>query len=498
MARALTQDELALLSRMRGQINRNRRRNVLRNQYDDGEHRLDKLPVSIPTDMQDLRVPVGWPDKACTARASRMRPSFYSIRNSSTLLDDVEAIFADNQWQYLERQAIRSAIRHGVSFIFSHAGNPAFGEPDVVMSVRDALHATAILDPRSRRTVAALEIVDRHVPIGGFDTSMQLMYLPGKTLQIERNGDGNWRVTDEWDEPNRVLCTPYVHDGSLQRPLGRSAISRVLMGLTDLGVRTLMRFESTSEFYSAPRTWIKSAIAGMFDNAPDDSTKTGWEHVIGASFGLPELFDEETGEVIRPELQQLPQASMQPLADGFRMIAAAVSGETAVPVHYLGVVQDSNPTSAEAIYANEVDLVNLSIYLRDSFNVGRTSLVHDVLTAAYGDLDSSARADLSSLVPRWEDPRTRSVQEQSQFVAQQVQIGNFQPGSETTLRQLPIAPEDVPLFVQEARDAQGASRVTAMLNQLAEQEGRAGQTSEPIPPATTGGPGTLPADDTET
>lgn len=480
--RLLTEDELKLLARMRTQITRHRTRNQRRDGYDDGEHVLDKMPVSIPQSMKGLRVPIGWPNKACTARASRMRPSFYSLQTQTTLLDDVETWFGMNDMQFIERQAIRSAMRHGVAFLFTSAGDTSIGEPEVLVTVKDALHATAILDPRTRRTTAALELVDDWTPVGGYKTERQLMYLPGRTLQIERGLATAWRVTDEWPEPNRVLCSPYVHDGSLQRPLGKSAISHELMGLTDLGVRTLMRFESTSEFYSAPRTWIKSAIEGMFDKGTDESTRTGWEHVIGASFAMPELFDEETGEVIRPELQQLPQASMQPLSEGFRMIAAAVSGETSVPMHYLGVAQDSNPTSAEAIYASEVDLVGLSIYLRDSFNLGRRSLALDMLTAAYGDLDQAALRDLSTLTPRWEDPRSRSVQEQSQFVAQQISVGNLVPGAESTLSLLPIAPEDVPIISQEVKRQQGSSTVRQLLEQTAAQS-RTQQEPAEQPPA---------------
>lgn len=472
-ARLLEPDELRILARMRAQISAQRARNVKRDHYDDGEHILQKLPVSIPDSMKDLRIPIGWPDKACTARASRLKPSMYSNRVKTTLLEDIEDIFTANQWHAIERQAIRSAIRHGCAFVFTSRGDVAAGEPAELMTVADAHSATALVDRRTRRTVAALEIVNVHTPPGGFPLDRQIMYLPGKTLVLENGPDRRLRVQHE--EPTyttRVLCTPYVHDGSLQRPFGRSGISRQLMGLTDLGVRTLMRFESTSEFYSAPRVWMKSAVAELFEKSPngDDGIRAGWEPIIGAILGLPEVFDEETGQVITPELQQLPQVTMQPLSEGFRMIAGQVSGETSVPLPYLGVVQDSNPTSAAAIQASEQDLVNLAIYLQDSFDIGRRSLALDVLTVRHGGLNAAQVKDLSTLRPRWDDPRTRSIIEQSQMVVQQVQAGNFQPGSETTLRQLPISEEDVQTFVQEARTAQGTSRVSQLLADLDARE----------------------------
>lgn len=487
MARALTDAELRILSRMRAQIAAQANRNSTRDHYDDGEHVLQKMPVSIPDSMKDLRIPIGWPDKACTARASRLRPAMYSNRVKSSLMDDIEDVFTANQWQAVERQAIRSAIRHGCSFVFTSRGDTAAGEPEVLMTIADAHTATAIVDPRTRRTVAALELVKEHTPPGGFPLDRQIMYLPGRTLVLENGPDRRLRV--EHDEPThttRVLCTPYVHDGSLQRPFGRSGITRQLMGLTDLGVRTLMRFESTSEFYSAPRVWMKSAVADLFEKGQDGDggIRAGWEPIIGAIMGLPEVFDEETGQVITPELQQLPQVTMQPLSEGFRMIAAQVSGETSVPLPYLGVVQDSNPTSAAAIQASELDLVNLSIYLQDSFNLGRRSLALDVLTVRHNGLDEKMVKDLATLMPRWEDPRSRSILEQSQLVTQQTQIGNFQPGSETTLRQLQLSEEDVQAFAQEAQRAQAGSRVQKLLADSAAQAAQAtGEETEPEVPA---------------
>lgn len=491
MSRVLTEQELRILARLRGQINTQRRRNTLRDRYDDGEHVLDKMPISIPDSMKGLRIPIGWPAKACTARSSRMKPLGYSNRVKTTLLDTIDEVFTVNHWREMERQAIRSAIRHGVSFVFTSRGDELIGEPEVLITVRDAHTASAILDPRTRRTIAALELVEDYTPPGGFRIDRQLLYLPGVTLHIERGPGGQYRVMEEYGTgTQRVLCSPYVHDGTLQRPFGRSGITRELMGLTDLGVRTLLRFESTSEFYSAPRVWMKSAIANMFEETEDASIRTGFEHVIGAIFGLPEVFDEETGEIIRPELQQLPQVTMQPLSDGFRMIAAAVSGETSVPLHYLGVVQDSNPTSEGAIKASELDLVNLAIYLQTSFNIGRRNLALDVLTVAENGLSADAMQDLRTLTPRWDSPSTESVTEQSQMVAQQVQAGNFQPGTETTLRQLPISEDDVQAFAQEARAAAGTNRVQQLLDKA--QATLSGPPADP--PADAGDDAPAPAD----
>lgn len=175
--------------------------------------------------------------------------------------------------------------------------------------------------------------------------------------------------------------------------------------------------------------------------------------------------DPEAPESLRrAAFEKFSQMSMQPFSDQYRLIASAVSGATSIPLQYLGVVQDSNPTSAAAIEASEVDLVRAVRAQNRSLSLGRKQHAVDLLTALNGDLPESALITLRSLVPRWEDPRTRSLQEESQFVATQVGVGNFQPGSEATLRQLPIDAEDVRIFAAEAAAAKGASVFERFIN----------------------------------
>jgi hypothetical protein len=74
------------------------------------------------------------------------------------------------------------------------------------------------------------------------------------------------------------------------------------------------------------------------------------------------------------------------------------------------------------------------------------------------------------LTARWADPRTRSITEQSQFVAQQVGAGNFQPGTEATLSQLPISPDAVKQIVAENRRGSVAQLVSGISERIAAAE----------------------------
>lgn len=466
MARQLTVEERRTAADLHGKIRRYRDRNMLRRRYHDGEDVLHKMAFSVPRQFDGYAVPVGWPKKAVDVISSRCVTDGYSVTTDTTLVEDLNAVRADSNTGEHERQAIHAGVRYGIGFLFSLLGDPSRGEPAVVQFVRSPLLASATVDPRSGATVAALEVVDRGA----------VLYLPGRILTLSGTV-GAWVVVDEQPSTRRVTVTPFINCGTPDKPMGQSRITRTLMGLTDAGVRTLHRSEVSAEFYSAPREALISATEEMFTDS-HGNRRTGWEMILGGTWGIPDYIDPETRERVTPELKHIPQMTMQPFLEQFRLIASAVSGETSIPMSYLGVLQDSNPSSAEAISASEVDLVRVAKETMASMSAARRSVVLDVLTVLYGDLPDAALRDLRGVTPRWTDPRIRSITEQSQFVQLQVAAGNLQPGVESTLRLLPMSEDEVAASVLDNQRAAGSSVLDRLLASSPQGEATVAATGE--------------------
>ncbi|RBP66427.1 SPP1 Gp6-like portal protein [Brevibacterium sanguinis] len=452
---SLKEDDRKVVETLWRRIADRKARNELRSEYVEGERVLTKMGFSIPPGMESLQLAVGWPRKTCEVKSSRLVPDGFSARVETPLMDDLDDVFFSNQGEVVERLAIDAAVKHGVSFVFTTRGDESVGEPAELMTVRTALSASAIVDPRSRQTKYAVEILD--------NTRLNF-YKPGSVVECERTS-GDWRVLAAYPTgTKRVLCTPYVYGWSVEKPFGSSAVTRPLMGFTDGAVRVLLRQEVSAEFYSAPRLAALGADESVFMDQ-DGNIRPAWAAIMGSVWAVPDEEDEITGERSRVELHSLPQMSMQPHSDQLRTIAQMVSGETTIPLSYLGVMQDSNPTSAEAVEAHEIDLVRVTRNQFPFLGAGREQLALDVLTLRHGDLDEAARKDLRGLKARWVDPRYKSVVEQSQFVAQQVGSGNFQPGTEATLAQLPITAEDARRIAEENRRAAGSSVIERLVGQ---------------------------------
>lgn len=481
---ALTEEEQDLARQMYRTITDRAQRNGERLRFSEAEERLTRIGLSIPDSMTDLQVALNWPAKAVEVFASRQIPQFYSIRDTaSELYSDLEDVHADNNYAWLEPQAIESADLFGVSFVFTTLGDPSLGEPEVLVTPRTALTATCVIDPRTRRTIAAMEIVDR---------KYVNLYFPGVIHHCRRSG-ADWVAEESYPQPyRRVLCTPYVHDASLSKPMGRSRLTPTVLDLTMAGARTLCRQEVAATFYQAPRLVAMGADDSIFRDE-NGNLNDAFSVLLNAVWTVPDISPDDDPDVPdalrRVGFEQLSQMSMQPFSDQYRLIASAVSGATSIPLHYLGVVQDSNPTSAQAIEAMEVDLVRAVRAQNRSLSLGRREHALDVLTALNGDLPESALMTLRSLVPRWEDPRTRSLAEQSNFVATQVGVGNMVPGTEATLRELGLDSEAIRIISGEVRAAKGESNFAQFLAQASastEASGTSGAAAPASGPGVTG------------
>ena len=397
IARPLTDHEQRTFSRMLTVVRRKANRNRLRTSYFESKKRLDKIGFSIPPHMQDFQVAIGWANKAVKVPARRIRPDGFTLGRQSQMLADLEEVFEDNQFAAVERMAIESSLQHSVAFVFTTPGEEVNGEPAVIVAARTALEATAEIDARTNRVIHALELVGRWEA---------LLYVPGQTLKIEFI-DRKWMVTAVYvGIPGRVMCTPYVWGRSLERPFGYSRITRPLMGYIDMGVRTMLRQEVNAEFYGAPQRALLGAEEEHFHDAKGNRISP-LDALIGGVWALPNTRDEETGDLVKPTLQQLSQATMQPHGDMLRTIGLMVSSETSIPVGYLGIIHD-NPSSADAIRASEADLISVVDDELPSIGMSRVDLARNVLAVKYGEWTDAMEVELRGLRSHFKDPGTAS------------------------------------------------------------------------------------------
>ena len=408
------------------------RRNRLRRRYYDGEEQARNIQIAVPAELESLMPVLGWPAKACNVVAARTRLEGFAVPGASEMDAEVDEAFDLTHMRSSVRQATVAALREGCAFVSVTVGDTAAGEPPAVISVYTAHDASGLWD-RRRHDLSHAVTIDERSEYGA------LLALTFWTRQ-DRVDIVRDSVTSQWWAQRMphgfgrvpVVLLPYQSDGA--QPFGRSRITRPVMGLTDHAARTLLRTEISAEFFSAPQRYLLGADMEAFEDPDTGELRPGWEAVIGHLLIASRPVDENDNvSDNNPVAGQFQQASMEPHVAELRQVAAMFSGETSIPLSYLGIVQD-NPSSADAIKAAEADLIAVVEDAQADFS---GPWVQVALLAVQAARDSAlAPDDMAGLRPVWRDPATPTKTAQAQSVMGLVAAGVLPANSEVTYEQL--------------------------------------------------------------
>nr|DAJ91674.1 MAG TPA: PORTAL PROTEIN [Caudoviricetes sp.] len=452
--RGLAEDDAALMARLIKQWQAKRARNALRRQYRDMQVNVAFLGASVPPYMRDqLDIVCGWPDKAVTSLASRCM--WDGVTSPSGEEDPLGAmsLLHDNRFDLLVPELVDATLTYCCSFVVALPGDTAAGDPDVVVTGADALWATGLWDVRRRGLEAGL-LVDS-ADDNGKPTSMLL--LTSEHVTRLALGDRGWVAVARMDHSlGRVPMEPLPYRPALGRPFGRSRISREVMSITDRVVRAGFRTEVSSDLYAAPALLLLGADETMFQNAQGERTPL-WSWYMGRLKSLPK---DEDGD--KPDLQVIPQQSMDPFLSMKRALAAEFASATSLPISALGIVQD-NPSSAEAIYAAKEDLVVEAMNTTRSIGYGLNRIVQDAICLRDGIPVSEMGDEVRNLATRWRNPAMPSVVSQSDAMVKQIGAIPELAQTDVALEELGYSAEQIVRIRSQIKRAQAGGVLDRLL-----------------------------------
>lgn len=445
-----------------------RTRNELRRNYYLGHNLLRDLGIAIPPQLKTLEVVTGWPGKAVDAMSDRtILEGFTSAEDSAELKAEVERLWDDNRMASEVGAAHTSALIHGCAFVFVHLGLASEGEPDVLVTVRDAEWAAGEWNARTRSLRYALSILD--IDDLGRPTSLAF-YARNVTYVVQRSArDGIYEVVDVQVHSMGVPVEVLPYRPLLGRPFGRSRITRAVMYYTDAAARTLLRTEVGAEFYNAPQRYALGAEEDAFQNK-DGSPVPAWTVMLGR---LLTLTRDEDGNL--PTVGQFAQQTMQPNVDQLRSLAQMLASETSLNVGSLGIVQD-NPNSAEAIKAANEELgVKIEHWERTTLSPAWERVVRRAL--AMSSDSPAALAAARTLRAKWGSWATPTEVSLAQASLARVQAIPGLAQTEVELERMGYTRPEVERILSDFRRQRGGS----LIEQLA--AGRVPQVQPPAPSA---------------
>lgn len=454
---------IGMLARLIMQWQAKRARNRLKTDYWNGKHKLDHIGFSIPPALRKLEEVVGWPAKAVQAHAERCMFDGFVSKNDSDDPYGIQRTLIENRFDIELPMAITSTMVHSCAFISVTPGEVEAGEPEVLVTPQSAQWASGIWNPHTRALDSAFAV--NRADDYGRPTEMTL-YTTDRIIVL-RNVAGNWRLDHETSHGlNRVPVEPLVYRPTLERPFGSSVISRPVMSITDDAVRTVLRSETSAEFYSAPQYLLLGADPDSFKDDAGNPIPV-WEFIIGR---INLLSKDEDGDV--PKIEQISQQSVQPHIDQLRELACRFSGETNVPVSSLGVVTD-NPSSAEAMHAAEKDLVIDCAAATRVFGAALRRVGQDIVMMR-SDGPNEMDDELATLTARWRNPALPSVIDAGDAMVKL--IGAFPWMAETTvaLEEVGFTDEQITRLLAEKRRNQAMGSLDQLLSPKEVSDARQG------------------------
>lgn len=343
----LTEDEYEKLTELANAFNYHSGRNATKDKYYEGHVTLSdvNLGIALPKPLNELVIGCNWGQKAVDALAARSM--FDGFVGNGGNIDGLSKMIADNRLVAEYTKACRDELKYGCVFATLSA--------DDSIGCRIRFHspssASALWNGEKGRIDCGLAIIDTAPDESQKDTwtpSIVNFYTDTDIIVLERYGS-QWTAERHTHQMKRPLMEPLIWNSTNSKPFGRSRLKRAIRSLIDEYIRTVANATIALEFDTTPQKYI----LGVTDKQYDAITSDKFKQYVGSI--LAATTNPETGE--NPDFGQLAQGSLNPHVEKMRMTATQFAAATGLTVTDVGVVNDANPTSSDAILAQSQTLV---------------------------------------------------------------------------------------------------------------------------------------------
>lgn len=374
-------------------------KNAVKDRYYEGHVGLAdvNLGIALPQGLRHLEVGCSWGAKAVDVLAARSM--FDGFVGSGQAVEAMTEITAGNRLLAEYAKACRDELKYGCVFATLSA--------DPVLKCRIRFHspatAAALWSGEKGRIDCGLAIIDT-VPDekdnGTWRPSLVNLYTDDAVVVL-RGAQGRWSAQRHPHKMGRPLMEPLVWNATSDKPFGRSRLKRSVRALIDDYVRIAVNATIALEFDTTPQKYL----LGVTDEQYDAIMSNKFKQYIGSI--LASTSNPDTGE--NPVFGQLAQGSLTPHVEKMRLTATQFSAATGLTVADVGIVNDANPTSSDAILAQSQTLVLLAQQL----NAGNGDALKNMARMAQAILRNVALDELTDeerdIMAHFKNPAMPSV-----------------------------------------------------------------------------------------
>lgn len=373
--------------------------NAKKEKYYEGHITLNdvNIGIALPEGMNKLEVGCNWGQKAVDVLAARSM--FDGVVGTGSALDQLNKLLADNRLLAEYTKACRDELKFGCVFATLSA--------DDTIGCRIRFHspisASALWNGAKGRIDCGLAIIDTlpdEKDKSTWTPSIVNLYTDD-AIWVLTAKDNLWTAEKHPHQMGRPLMEPLIWNSTSDKPFGRSRLKQAIRALIDDYIRIAANATIALEFDTTPQKYI----LGVTDEQYEKITSNKFKQYIGSI--LAGTSNPETGEV--PTFGQLAQGSLSPHVEKMRMTATQFAAATGLTVTDVGVINDANPTSSDAILAQSQTLVLMAQQL----NAGNGDALKTILCMAQAILRGCSLNELTpeetDIMAHFKNPAMPSV-----------------------------------------------------------------------------------------
>lgn len=444
----LPEEEQFRLNKLKRVFDRHRAKNRIKRRYYEGEITLAEvnLGIALPHGIQRLKVGCEWGAKTVDMLAARsMFDGFVDTNGYSA--DEINELAVRNELIKEYAKAATEELKYGPAF------GAVSGEKGAAkIRFYSPMCAAALWDESEKCIECGFAFDDSGAddePEWGPDNVTY--YTKDATWQLEREG-GKWTATRYENEMGRPLMEVMTWKATKDKPFGQSRINGPVRTMMQGYVRTIANATIGLEFATTPQKYLLGITDEQYDAIINDKFKQYVGSIIAGTYNT------ETGTL--PQFGQLPQGTIQPHVEMLRILSTQFSAASGLTVTDVGVVNDANPTSSDAILAQSQTLIKLAEKMNEANAGALKNLAKMAMAVELGTTLDKLPEEYQGIMPHFKNPAMPSV---SVTADAAIKIASARKGfSETDvfLEMLGFDQADIRRIKAQERRASGARILT--------------------------------------
>ena len=340
-------DTYGVLVRLVKEFNDHIDSNRLKRRYYEGKITLGEvnLGLALPDGLKGLEMECGWGTNAVDILAGRSMFDGFVGKNGEDVAD-IERITDRNNLVSEYSKACSDELIYACSF-----ATLTRGDDGAVIRFHSPETASALWDGEKGRVKAGLAIIDTEERNGDEVVKVLNLYTDTAIWVLTRNDDV-YQAVRYPHRMGRPLFEPMMWRPTSKKPFGRSRLKSTVRRLMQGYVRTICNATIGLEFATSPQKYL----LGVTDEQYDVLINQKFKQYVGSI--LASTQNPETGA--NPTFGQLPQGNIEPHVQMMRILATQFCAITGLSFADVGVINDANPSSADALLAQTQTLVSLA------------------------------------------------------------------------------------------------------------------------------------------